>query len=106
MHRTRGFPRPHRRGRIETDRARRRSSAAVSPGLIAGGGLKPASASRGWAVSPGLTAGGGLKTSASPGPRARLSPGLIAGGGLKPSSSQAAVIGLAAFPPASPPGAD
>jgi len=68
-----GFPRPHRRGRIETllmvlfHRQR-----GVSPGLTAGGGLKhldrqPAPLRR--RVSPGLTAGGGLKLAETSCPR-------------------------------------
>jgi len=66
------FPRPHRRGRIETSRSKTGSSGQdVSPGLTAGGGLKlhlvvDRIGSR--QVSPGLTAGGGLK---------RLEPGSV-----------------------------
>ena len=60
-----GFPRPHRRGRIETGkRTTGEQQQGVSPGLTAGGGLKretdPPCPGR-LVVSPGLTAGGGLK---------------------------------------------
>jgi len=82
-----GFPRPHRRGRIETP---------WPPPL-------PVCAS----VSPGLTAGGGLKHSGPrfPWPRCLVSPGLTAGGGLKPQAFLHQRVGRQ-FPPASPPGAD
>ena len=81
-----GFPRPHRRGRIETWLSRAvRSSFCFPPGLTAGGGLKQlVQASPEIAVvSPGLTAGGGLK--------------------LEPGQAVGFTVG---FPPASPPGAD
>jgi len=105
------FPRPHRRGRIETVEAIREEVAAhVSPGLTAGGGLKRGGC-RGTqsvpTVSPGLTAGGGLKHLSARNCRrsSRVSPGLTAGGGLKrccrPRSPRCTW-----FPPASPPGAD
>ena len=58
-------------------------------------------------VSPGLIAGGGLKLVNEPPkrPRDHVSPGLIAGGGLK--QRRADRHGPpAAFPPASSPGAD
>ena len=105
------FPRPHRRGRIETSWTRsgwRRSR--VSPGLTAGGGLKPfpfVGLDALHHVSPGLTAGGGLKQSG----RfvvvysCLVSPGLTAGGGLKPSRGGRRRRDRR-FPPASPPGAD
>ena len=83
----------------------------VSPGLIAGGGLKPFGLcpSDGYpGVSPGLIAGGGLK----PQPRqtdrtgSRVSPGLITGGGLKHELTLRRYLVLPRFPPASSPGAD
>ena len=130
------FPRPHRRGRIETDCMPRRPVVPrVSPGLTAGGGLKPRdrvdgstqalrfprphrrgrietwrrpARSRGLAVSPGLTAGGGLKLADRPARHvaAGVSPGLTAGGGLKHRRSRRPDAASHAFPPASPPGAD
>jgi len=82
-----GFPRPHRRGRIETANfVPSDQPAVVSPGLTAGGGLKLTvllRAALAERVSPGLTAGGGLKRK----------------GGAKTSRGKG-------FPPASPPGAD
>jgi hypothetical protein len=61
---------------------------AVSPGLIAGSGLKPQHRPqhrRGIAVSPGLIAGSGLKPNGAHDDQidALVSPGLIAGSGLK-----------------------
>src|SRR5216683_2744536 len=87
------FPRPCRRGRIETEEGMNpRPDGKVSPGLAAGGGLKrdshqPSITSS--LVSPGLAAGGGLKLFGAPDPAAGrlVSPGLAAGGGLKQSRS-------------------
>ena len=78
------FPRPPGRGRIETGapRAARRGT-PVSPGLRAGGGLKPL---------PG----------GSPVVRVAVSPGLRAGGGLKHDHRGGGVAGQSRFP--RPPG--
>ncbi len=94
------FPRPHRRGRIETrtrldDSRVRKPAAPFPPASPPGAGLKRAWASapvgtRPWLrLSPGLTAGGGLKPAVRSDRAATsarcLSPGLTAGGGdLKP----------------------
>jgi len=84
--------------------------AQVSPGLTAGGGLKPLLGIRGpvghW-VSPGLTAGGGLKQGLVNLAECwiEVSPGLTAGGGLKPLQVMSDRESTQ-FPPASPPGAD
>src|SRR5437588_287383 len=84
-----GLPRPHRRGRIETNHwLWVDPQTGVSPGLTAGGGLKLQSdrhAPQQHGVSPGLTAGGGLKPTSAPATcsSSTVSPGLTAGGGLK-----------------------
>ena len=107
-----GFPRPHRRGRIETWAVWRVAPrpAPVSPGLTAGGGLKRGLSrvpAWGQVVSPGLTAGGGLK-------RGRRDP-LGERGGVSPGLTAGGglkpigdrgPVGFMGFPPASPPGAD
>jgi len=58
-------------------------------------------------VSPGLTAGGGLKPSGESAPviGVGVSPGLTAGGGLKQAAAKKDSSAIE-FPPASPPGAD
>ena len=85
-----GISRPNRREWIETlVKLGSQVVKLVSPGLIAGSGLKQSKAiitSRAIQVSPGLIAGSGLKHILGRMMQAwrKVSPGLIAGSGLKP----------------------
>ena len=106
----RPFPRPHRRGRIETRRGDRLARQVAFPRPHRRGRIETLIARRSAlvvALSPGLTAGGGLKRRSTrlielrdfafPRPHRR--------GRIETHQVDVRIVGDV-FPPASPPGAD
>ena len=107
------FPRPQRRGRIETIEvpSQRRCCVNLSPGLSAGGGLKLAIggvATVSQHLSPGLSAGGGLKRVVDDQVRRgrRAFPRPQRRGRIETRRMRLKTLASARFPPASAPGAD